>query len=211
MRPFTNIRIRGVSLVEMVVAIGVTSIILGTMAFLTFFTARNFVVINRQSVAQTSCAVASERLAAFMRSAAYFETFAGDVSSTSAVRRMKIAVPSGPTTVNKAVVAFNSDLKRLEFYFDENDVTFDAELNPVGTADRIFANIGDFRFIYETAFRVTAIFEYEYTGFAGILQNPGNPQYGQFITDIIAKNHFLDQGGPQSYEYDVTTSGPASL
>ena len=50
MRPFTNIRIRGVSLTEMIVAIGVTSIILSTMAFLTFFTARNFVVIDRKSV-----------------------------------------------------------------------------------------------------------------------------------------------------------------
>ena len=211
MTAFNYLIRRGVTLVEMMAAVAVTSIILGMMGFLIFFTARNFHIIHRQSLAQTSCAVASENLVAFMRNAAYFEPYAGDMATTSALRRMKIAVPTGATTVKKAVVAYNNNLDRLEFFSDEASVSFDGDLNPVGTADRLFGNISNVTFIYETAFRVTATFKYEYTGFARILTNSGNLQYGQFITDIIAKNHFMDQGGPQSYEYDVTTSGPASL
>jgi|GEM_PF-2882331 prepilin-type N-terminal cleavage/methylation domain-containing protein len=202
---------RGVTLVEMMVAIGITSLILGVLAYLSFFTARNLVIINRQAISQTSCAIAAERLATFMRGAAYFEPYAGDVATTAALRRMKIAVPTGQTSVNKAVVAFNNRTKKLELYMNENSVSFDGNMDPVGTADRSFRGIERFTLIYESAFRVTAMLEYQYSGFAKMLNTGSNMQYGQFITDVIAKNHFLDQGGPQSYEYDVNTSGPASL
>ncbi len=201
---------KGFSLVELTVATAVTALIMISLAFMTFFTARNFVVLHEQVMSQTQSAAGAERMVSIMRNAAYFEPFSEDTATTNVLHRIKVALPSGPGTVSQTLIAYNGKKRALQIFENGASVTFDSDKDPLGTPTLDFTDIEHCDFVMESQFRVSIVLAYVYTGFSRILQRPGNPQLGEFRTDVIAKNHFLDQG-VTNYALDLGTSGPATL
>jgi hypothetical protein len=149
-------------------------------------------------------------VANLFRSGIAFKHFPGDALTSTTHRRMMVAVPAGNDTVTTWCVAYHPALKQVHIYDSVQGLTFDSDDAPSGrTPYATFEHIEDMMMRYETEYRLNLDFRFTYRGFARIHDNPGNPQFGQFITDVIAKNHFMDQGA-DSYE-DPTTSGPATL
>jgi hypothetical protein len=197
-------------MVEMVVAIGVMGFIFSFLGYLSFFTARNFAGVHEQVLSQVNASNVSEQTANRMRNAAYFSRFPADPVTMGALKRVKVAMPLTGTAVTTSVLAYHTKKNEVHWYDNENAVTFDTDGNPQGTPSMKFEHIRDFRINYESMFRAKLTSGFTYRGFAKFFANPGNPQYGEFNTDVIAKNHFLDKG-ESNYAADPTTSGPATL
>ncbi len=216
MRPMIRgSRRRGVSLVELMVSIGLLAFISAFTGFLLVMTVRSTYGIHRQVRGQLAAASAAERATTLLRSAVYFSMWPGDEAfSPPLLTRMRFAVPGAGNSVTTQVLCFNPAKGTLEFYENENQVSFSVSPDgfvPVGTPARRFAHLSEMKFHWESEYRLTLIFNYEYSGYA--LQGPGTGRklYGRFITDVIARRHFMDQGVESYAEADVATSSPATL
>ncbi|AXA35586.1 MAG: prepilin-type N-terminal cleavage/methylation domain-containing protein [Candidatus Hydrogenedentota bacterium] len=201
---------RGFSIAEMVISLSILAMVFSFLAYLTFYSGRNFAGLHEQIISQVNAANAIEVTANLLRNAAYFSRYPDDPVTLEEVKRLKVAMPLSANSVTTAVLAYHSRNKELYWFDSENQVTFDSDGNPNGTPAKSFPYMESFGIRYESMFRVTLVAGFTYRGFARVLENPGNPQYGQFITDVIAKNHFLDKG-EDNYAKDITTSGPATL
>ncbi len=89
-----------------------------------------------------------------------------------------------------------------------------AETEPAGVADYSYANIDDFKVEFQSETRATLRFFYTYRGFilsdtdSDVNGISDNSLAGQFVTDIIAKNHHTGEGVAN---YGETTSTIARL
>lgn len=194
----------------MVIAIGVLSFIFSFLAYLTYYSSRNFVGVHEQVLSQINASNATEVTANLLRRAAYFSIHPADSQEAAEYKRILVAMPVSGTQVTTGVLAYHSKKKELRWYDNINSVSWDADGDPVGNATFKFEHLENFVIQYQSMYRLTLVAGYTYRGFARILENPGNPQFGQFITDVIAKNHFPDKGD-MNYANDITTSGPATL
>lgn len=201
---------RGFTLTEMVIGIGVMAFIFSFLAYLTYYSSRNFVGVHEQVLSQINASNATEVAANLLRRAAYYSIYPGDPEEAAEYRRILVAMPVSGTQVTTGVLVFHTKKKELHWYDNVNNVTWDADGNPVGQPTFKFEHLESFVIQYQSMFRLTLVAGFTYRGFSRILENPGNPQFGQFITDVIAKNHFPDKG-ETNYAKDITTSGPATL
>lgn len=201
---------RGFTLTEMVIGIGVMAFIFSFLAYLTYYSSRNFVGVHEQVLSQINASNATEVTANLLRRAAYYSIYPGDPEEAAEYRRILVAMPVSGTEVTTGVLVFHTKKKELHWYDNVNNVTWDADGNPVGQPTFKFEHLESFVIQYQSMFRLTLVAGFTYRGFSRILENPGNPQFGQFITDVIAKNHFPDKG-ETNYAKDITTSGPATL
>lgn len=200
----------GFTLTEMVIGIGVMAFIFSFLAYLTYYSSRNFVGVHEQVLSQINASNATEVTANLLRRAAYYSIYPGDPEEAAEYRRILVAMPVSGTEVTTGVLVFHTKKKELHWYDNVNNVTWDADGNPVGQPTFKFEHLESFVIQYQSMFRLTLVAGFTYRGFSRILENPGNPQFGQFITDVIAKNHFPDKG-ETNYAKDITTSGPATL
>jgi len=200
----------GFTLTEMVIGIGVMAFIFSFLAYLTYYSSRNFVGVHEQVLSQINASNATEVTANLLRRAAYYSIYPGDPEEAAEYRRILVAMPVSGTQVTTGVLVFHTKKKELHWYDNVNNVTWDADGNPVGQPTFKFEHLENFVIQYQSMFRLTLVAGFTYRGFSRILENPGNPQFGQFITDVIAKNHFPDKG-ETNYAKDITTSGPATL
>lgn len=198
------------TLAEMVIGVGIMAFIFSFLAYLTFFSGRNMVGLHEQILSQINASNATEIAANLLRRAAYFAIHPGDPEEAAEYRRILVAVPVSGTQVTTGMLVFHTKKKELHWYDNYASVMWDADGNPVGSPSYKFEHLEDFRIQYQTMFRLTLVAGFTYRGFSRILADPGNPQYGQFVTDVIAKNHFPDKG-ETNYAKDITTSGPATL
>jgi hypothetical protein len=194
----------------MVIGIGVMAFIFSFLAYLTYYSSRNFVGVHEQVLSQINASNATEVAANLLRRAAYYSIYPGDPEEAAEYRRILVAMPVSGTQVTTGVLVFHTKKKELHWYDNVNNVTWDADGNPVGQPTFKFEHLESFVIQYQSMFRLTLVAGFTYRGFSRILENPGNPQFGQFITDVIAKNHFPDKG-ETNYAKDITTSGPATL
>lgn len=201
---------RGFTLAEMVIGLGVMAFIFSFLAYLTFYSSRNFVGVHEQVLSQINASNATEVTANLLRRAAYFSIYPGDPSEPPEYRRILVAMPVAGNQVTTGVLVYHTKKKELHWYDNINTVTWDSDGNPVGKPTFKFEHLESFVIQYQSMFRLTLVAGFTYRGFARIFENPGNPQYGQFLTDVIAKNHFPDKG-ETNYAKDITTSGPATL
>lgn len=201
---------RGFTLTEMVIGIGVMAFIFSFLAYLTYYSSRNFVGVHEQVLSQINASNATEVTANLLRRAAYYSIYPGDPEEAAEYRRILVAMPVSGTEVTTGVLVFHTKKKELHWYDNVNNVTWDADGNPVGQPTFKFEHLESFVIQYQSMFRLTLVAGFTYRGFSRILENRGNPQFGQFITDVIAKNHFPDKG-ETNYAKDITTSGPATL
>jgi len=194
----------------MVIAVGVMGFIFAFLAYLTYYSGRNFAGVHEQVLSQINASNATEIAANLLRRAAYSSIYPSDPVEAAEYHRILVAVPISSTEVRNGLLVYHTKRKALQWYEDASRVTWDGDGNPVGQPTFQFEHLEDFVVQYQSMFRLTLVASYTYRGFSRILENPGNPQYGQFITDVIAKNHFPDKG-ETNYAKDITTSGPATL
>lgn len=206
----TRQTISGFTLTEMMISLAVLAFIFSFLGYLTYYTSRNFVGVHEQVLSQINASNATEVAANLLRKAAYYSIHPSDPSDAGEYSRILVAIPVSGTEVTTGVLAFHRKKKELHWYADARTVTWDADGNPVGQPTFKFENLQNFAIQYQSMFRLTLVAGFTYRGFSQILENPGNPQYGQFVTDVIAKNHFPDKG-ETNYAKDITTSGPATL
>jgi hypothetical protein len=215
----------GHTMVEMVVALGVMSMIFSIMATLTFVTARNSSNIHQQVISQTSAASASQRVSTNIRNARAFMRYPADGNSGPYTRLLALFPHQGYNTVTTETVALWTDGTRREIrYFDRElaisdyisvpsktheGVTVNI-LSPTPTPTLRFRNIANFELFWQSEYRVTMQVSYRYKGFAFQFSHPEYDPEGLFVTDCIAKNHFMDQG-VDDYAAADTTSSPATL
>jgi hypothetical protein len=191
---------RGFTLVETIVSVGVAGFIFTFIAFLVYMTAINFVNLRDQILSQVSASAASERVVSLLRNAKYFQRFSGDTATT--ITRVQFIVPTSGGGTATHSIAYDSTHKQLKSYLNAT---------ATGTPDRTYKNITDFAIVEESQFRLTLYFYFEYRAFAKRFRNPGLFNKGQFITDVIAKNHFLDEGDSSYADPNEVSVGPARL
>ncbi|MGI8907746.1 MAG: PilW family protein [Candidatus Sumerlaeaceae bacterium] len=210
-------RLRGATLVEMMVAMGILTFVFAFSGFMLMMMSRNAYNINRQIRGQIASASAAERATNLLRSAAYFALWPADqILENATVTRVRFAMPGAGSAVTTHVLCYNPVKKQMEYYDSESKVTFptsDSEGRPIpsGAPTMKYMNISNMMFNWETEYRVTLHIWYEYAGYA--LKPPGveRKQFGRFVTDIIARRHFMDQGIQNYAISDIATSSPATL
>jgi hypothetical protein len=185
---------RGTSMMEMVIAIGVTGFVFAAMGFLTFFSARNAINIRDQIEGQTSAAQASERIAEIMRAAQYFVVYGSDNPAAGPLTRVELAPLD---TVTTQMICYDQAKQKVLWFQDYSRASFstsNGKITVSGTPDRTFPHVSDFSINWESKFRLGMSYKFTYSGFALYFQRPNNPQYGSFNTDVIAKNHYPNAG-----------------
>lgn len=230
MKACLSSRRRGLTLVETAVSMLVSGFIFVFAGYLIFMVTKNAYNLTEQVRSQTSASSASERVASLVRKASHFSPYSSDVNGTTATfSRIKFVVPAVDSTVTTRVVCYNPEKRRVEYYKNENDVSFNGTqkilLNgeeficpiPKGTPTLQWPGQTAFFVTWESRYRVTLQFEYQYSGFA--LGELKGRQRGRYITDVIAKNHYLDKaaqdsvlggGGEEGYAH-TDTGNPALL
>ena len=232
-------KVFGFTLPEMTIAVGILSLIFSFMAFLTLITARNTYNLHQQFSSQESASKANQRLTFEMRNAFSFQKFAGD-SGGGPFSRMKVCYPSTPDTYTTHSIAmriirdpadptnnlktrqeiryYNRELLASEFTNETISVyegrTLQTYSVPSVTATDFtyrFPLVTNFKLFYRSEYRVTLETSYRYSGFAFRFSHPEFQPEGRFITECIAKNHFMDQGVDNYGQSDNSTSSPASL
>lgn len=231
-------RMRGFSLTEVVVSVAVSAFVFSFAGFLVFMASVNISNLHDQIVSQTAAAAASERVASILRSAINFSRYADD-ESTAAVTRVLAAIPKvgsvssvdttacvcidPPSSANnyRGTVCIFRDAGVAGEAISFHDVTYDgrtykAPVSP-NNADYKYHGISDLEFGYENEFRLEMRMYFEYNGFAMRFNRPVVFQRGQLLTDVVAKNHFINQGTgslwlEDSYEIDdLGEPSPAHL
>lgn len=198
-------RERGFTLVETMISTGISGFLFLSLAFLTFFAARNTAVVHTQITSQLSAASASERIATELRHAVAFERFSDDTLTSGMLKKVRYIIPDEGETYRIRALRFDAATSQVQI-IDLDDSG--AIIEPPRHA---FRHIADLDINWESEFRLGIHLTYHYRGFALYLEGQGNPQFGNFVTDIIAKNHFMDQGVENYALSDDPTSGPASL
>lgn len=207
---------RGVTLIETVVAVAIMAFIFAFTGFLIVMSARNAYNLNTQIKSQTSASSAAERCTAMLRDAVYFALWPEDEGTKNArVSRIRFVSPAPGNTVTTQVLCFNPAQKRVEYYASEEDVFFSGMKDdlpvPRGNPTVSWPGVSRALFQWESEYRVTLSFFFEYSGYALKSQGSNNTQLGQFITDVVARNHFMDEGVQNYAQADVATSSPATL
>jgi len=200
----------GVTLVELSVASAVSIFIMTFMAFLVFLSGRNMINVHDQVMSQTAASKASEKMVQELRNAAWFQVASGtDVTTTGGVNRVLIVTKPTPTTTQSSLLVYHPTNKEIRFYRTNGEqVAVNASGEPttaLGAQDLLFRNISNMRIHWESKYRLRLEIFYTYRGFALMLHNPGNPQFGQFITDVVAKNHYLAEGS-ENYAAETTST-----
>lgn len=198
-------RVRAFTLVETMISIGISGFLFIFLGFLSFFTARNTAVVHTQILSQLSAASAGERIAMELRNAVAYERFPDDAMTSGMLKKVRYIVPDGGDTYQTRALRFDTATSHVQIVeLDESGVVLDPPRHS-------FRHIADLDINWESEFRLGVHLSYHYRGFALYLEGQGNPQFGHFVTDIIAKNHFMDQGIENYALSDDPTSGPASL
>jgi prepilin-type N-terminal cleavage/methylation domain-containing protein len=187
-------RRRGFTLSELTIAVGVFSLISGMMGYLIIMTARNTALINKQISGQNACSIASEQISQMLRDSYRFSTFPAD-GVTTEYTRLQFAGPHPyeQSTTGIQAIAYDAAKKTVNYY---------ADASKLQTPTKSFKNISDFGIRYETMYHVGFRVNFEYAGFA-MPFTTRNMQHGQFWTEIIARNHMLNEG---SDDYDDNTT-----
>jgi prepilin-type N-terminal cleavage/methylation domain-containing protein len=187
-------RSRGFTLSELMVAMAVFAMISGMMAYLIIMTARNAVLINKQISGQNAASVATEQVSQMLRDAYKFSTFAADPVTTEYTRiQFSGPHPYEQSTTGTQAIAYDAANRCVNYYSNASDLS---------VPTKTFKNISDFGIRYETMYHVGVRVNFEYAGFA-MPFSTSNMQHGQFWTEIIARNHSLNEN---SDDYDDTTT-----
>ncbi len=200
MRCFFTRPTRGISLVELVISIGIMAFIFSAMAYMTFATGRNSLVIREQARSQNQAGSASERIAATLRNARFMKGYSTDDISTTLTRLVyEIPDPSEDDGVREGVVAFvpatNANTSDGVIKVFENADDFSPDTLEETKADWEYSFIQDFAVRFHSPSWITLTISYTYRGFTLSTTDSDNDGVqdsllaGQFQTDIIAKNH----------------------
>jgi hypothetical protein len=193
-------RVKAFTTVELVVSIALLAFVFGMSGSLLFFTSRNLLNLRDQISSQTSATVACERAVSLLRNATQFQVFSDDAGNVLNLTRIKFTEPNGNSLLTRSL-EYDSANKRL-LYFENGD-------HVGGGASRAFRSLDGVNMVYLSPYRVRLEFLFQYQGFALTFARPRIVQKGQFITDVIAKNHFIAQG-QDAYD-DYYTSSPVRL
>lgn len=201
---------RGYSLLEIMVSFAVMSFIFGFSAFLLFMSGRNVLNVRDQIASQTAAANAAERIVTIMRNGTNFKVVANDNPVSGPLTRIQVIRTGTNSQDTTSIIAWHSVKKQLWYFASSTGVTWNGS-NPVGTPSGVYKNLSNFKIDWESKYRARLSFFFQYRGFALYFHNPGNPQFGQFITDAIARNHYIDDGTTNDYADDGTTTAITQL
>lgn len=204
------IRSRGFTLMETLVSIGVCVLVFGAIGFLVFVGSRSAINIHIQSLSQNDCAMASERITAFLRNAVGYRMIPDDTMGDP-VQRIYAEFPNTPTDVTTYTVCLKTyepsaidqyyypsrgNRKEVQIYKGTVSSWKTSEYNNPDTTLEPIAkySVEDFSILYQTEYRLVITSSFAYKGFALVFDTPGITQHGDYITEAIAKNHFMSQG-----------------
>lgn len=189
---------RGISLVETFISIVVSGFIFAFTGFLLFMVTRNAYNLNAQIQTQTSASAASERIATLLRQSSRFDVYPGDSPVSGAFySNVMFTVPGAGQSVTTQALSFDSTARRILHYENAADLG--------GTPTRIYSGVTDFAVQFETEYRVRLRLGFQYSGFALMNSEAARTQFGQFVTDVIAKNHPISSGNTSHADSDSTS------
>lgn len=197
-------------MVETLVAVTISGLLFAWLGFLVFVAARNMHNVRDQVVGQTSAAAANEFAVSQLRNATYFARHPADSGATEDLKRILFVEPMQNGIATTRALALNAATRELRYYDSLDSLQLDSDGNAVGTPARVYRNISDFRVSWLGQYRIRMTTGFNYHGFAFAFDTSRGRQTGHLTTDVIAKNHYLDQG-VESHANDTGTSGPATL
>jgi len=200
---------RGITLAELMIAVSIMSLLFGTLGYMVLVTGRNTLLVTEQARSQNQASAATERIAALVRNASQIVPFEDDDESTTLTRIMFDTPNSATGLVSRSVIAFvppsgeNESDGIIKIFLDDSDYTE----GTVATdkADYEYDGIQIFGINYRTSTWMTMNVFYSYRGyinFAAKTNDNNLKMAGEFITDIIAKNHHPGKSG----HYGETTT-----
>lgn len=196
---------KGVTLVEMAVALGVLSIMLLVLASLLILVSRNSVLVSEQGLSQNQAAAATERITNLVRNASGIRPYGSDDISTT-LTRIRFDMPVDNST---GVIAFvpptqgRSDGVVKIFL---NQAAYKPGTVNTDRADYEFRGIEKFGINYLTSTWMTVRTFYSYRSYMNFAarNNDNNSRLvGEFVTDVIAKNHH--PGESANYAHTTTS------
>lgn len=206
-------RCAGITFVELMVAVGIMALMFGALGYLIIMTGRNTVLVSEQALSQNNAAAAAQRISAIIRNASEVLPVAGDDVATT-LTRIKFHLPYSLETgeVNQTgVVAFaKADPDSTEsdgvikIFLDEAD--YDPSTVLTDKADYEFEGIQKFGIKYKTSTWITLNVFYSYRSYMNFASHDSDfdkKLAGEFITDVIAKNHH--PGGSANYGQTTTS------
>lgn len=200
---------RAVTLAELMIAVGIMSLLFGALGYMVLVTGRNTLLVTEQARSQNEAAAATERIAALVRNASEIKTYGADDKSTTLTRIIFDTPNSATGTVSSSVIAFvppsgeNESDGVIKIFMDATKY----KPGSVATdkADYEYEGIQIFGINYRTSTWMTINTFYSYRGyinFAAKTKDNNLKMAGEFVTDIIAKNHHPGKSG----HYGETTS-----
>lgn len=198
------------TLVETVVAFSIMSIMFLAMGFLVIFSAKNSYNIHQQSLAQSSAASAVERIANTLRNAQQFGFYGSDDSATSPLLRLTYGIPNPSNgVVTTGIVAFKAPSKPggsdgLIKIFDNV-----SRYSPDAKGDWEYRGVSAFSIIRQSPYWANFRVRYYYPPYSFSKEDKNKDDIadsllaGEFVTDVIAKNHTT--GGSANADYTSST------
>jgi prepilin-type N-terminal cleavage/methylation domain-containing protein len=185
---------RGFTLIELMTAIGISSFVFAVMGFMTFVSARSAINIHQQSITQLQASTASEGITRSLRNAKGFTPVSPD-TGVDPVTRIYMDMPDTPdSNTTYTVCLYTGDDGKKEVRYYKKKVTSWVGTNPSDSDYERKYRVQDFSMLYESQYRMEITTSFTYKAFALVFENPGLPQHGDFITEAIAKNHFVGEG-----------------
>lgn len=204
----------GLTLVEVAVSTAVMSLIFGAMTYMIFVSARSTLQVREQSLSQQQAAAAAERITNTLRNAAAFRPYDTD-SMTNTLKRVLYDIPDSTEAsgYRTGIVVFatgsddaNESDGVVKIFEDESD--YDPGTVKTATASWEYEGVQDFEIVFNSPSWITISAKYNYRGFTTSEIDADNDGIqdsrlaGEFITDVIAKNHHPGE----SAQYADTTS-----
>lgn len=186
-------RSRGFTVMETSVAITVAGFIFAMLGSLIFVCSRSAMNMHDQVMSQTNASTAAERVTMLLRNAVGYRLVSPDTSG-SGVTRVYAEFPASATSTTTHTVCLrrNANGTKDICYYTEKVTSWDSQKNPtVSTAPALTFRVADFKISFQNSYRLILTHSFVYKGFALIFHNPGLPQHGDFITEAIAKNHYM--------------------
>lgn len=211
---FTRLRNNsGLTLTELVVSVGIMTFIFGAMSYMVFVTGRSTYQVREQAISQEKAAAAAERITNTLRNAAGFRPYAGDTMATTLTRVMydipSNTAPSGYSTgIVVFVAATNRNLSDGIVKIFENSASYKPSTAKSDKAQWEFNGVENFEIVFNSPSWITIGAKYNYRGFslstidADVNGIHDSRLAGEFVTDVIAKNHHPGE----SAQYGHTTS-----
>ncbi len=200
-------RNQGVTLVETAVSIGIMALMFVALAYLVIMTGRNSVLVSEQALSQNQAASAAERITNTVRNAALIKPIGADNKATTLSQILfETPDPTKASGFRTGAILFKEATPGKSDGVIKIFENYTAGTTKTAKGDQEFKGIQNFGINYRTSTWMTIRIFYSYRSYMNFAShdNDNNKKLaGEFITDVIAKNHHPGESGHYA---ETTTS-----